>query len=353
MAMQLDERSPEQIKQDILDRMPGSLDTREGSFLSDMIGPLALEIWKDKEARRAMEGMFYVSESSGPYLDKAAAVFGIVRKPGTKARAVLHCTGQDGAVIPAGKVFLAGSLEFVVLEQAVVAEGQAQVLVEAAQPGRQYNVEAGAIGGQYENLAGLTAVSSQAAAGGIDEETDQALYRRYREHLQNPATSGNLAHYRQWALEVDGVGHAAVLPQMEGPGTVGVILADPEGRPVSQQTAQLCAGHIETLRPVGASVIVQPAQGLTIDISAQLRLEASTTLELVKERFTADLAAYFGQSAFSKRQLIYHRIAYMLLNIPGVADYRQLTLCGGQQDIQIGETQAAVLGEVALTLAAD
>ena len=45
MSAQLDERTPEQIKQDILNRMPDSLDTREGSFLSDMIGPLAIEIW--------------------------------------------------------------------------------------------------------------------------------------------------------------------------------------------------------------------------------------------------------------------------------------------------------------------
>lgn len=353
MPIQLDERTPEQIKQNILDRMPGSLDAREGSFLSDMIGPLALELWKDKESRRAMESMFYVSETSGPYLDKAAAVFGIVRKPGAKARALLELTGQDGTIIPKGKTFLAGSLEFIVLEQSVIENGRAQALAEAAQPGRQYNVEAGAIGQQYENLPGLTAVSSQAAVGGIDEETDQALCLRYREHLQNPATSGNKAHYRQWALEVDGVGHAAVIPQMEGPGTVGVILADPEGRPASQQVAEACASHIEALRPVGASVIVQPAQALVVDISARLRLETSTTLERVKERFAADLAAYFSQSAFSKRQLVYHRVAYMLLNIPGVADYRQLTVCGEQQDIQIGETQAPTIGEVEFTLETD
>lgn len=353
MAFSLDDRTPEQIKQDILDRIPGSLDTREGSFLSDMVGPLAMELWKDKQSRRAMEGMFYVSESSGAYLDKAAGVFGLVRKPGTRARAWLDCTGQDGTVIPAGKVFLAGSLEFAVVEQAVIEEGQARVLVEATQPGRQYNVEAGAIGQQYENLAGLTAVASQAASGGIDPETDQGLYLRYRDALQNPATSGNKAHYRQWALEVDGVGHAAVLPQMEGPGTVGVILADPEGRPVSQQTAEACAQHIEALRPVGARVLVQPAQGLAVDISAALRLDASVTLEQVRQGFLEELSRYFSQSAFSRRQLVYHRIAAMLLNLPGVVDYRQLTLCGGQQDIQIGETQAVVVGEVVLTLAAD
>lgn len=353
MSAQLDERTPEQIKQDILDRMPDSLDTREGSFLSDMIGPLAMEIWKDKESRRAMEDMFYVSENSGPYLDKAAVMFGLARKPGAKAQALLTCIGQNGVVIPAGKVFLAGNLEFIVLEQTIIAEGQAQVLVEAAQAGRQYNVEAGAIGQQYENLAGLTAVISQAAAGGIDGETDQALYQRYREALQNPATSGNKAHYRQWALEVDGVGHVAVLPQMEGPGTVGVILADAEGKPVSRQTVQLCAQHIEQVRPVGAQVIVQSAQGLEIDISAALYLESSAILEQVQQAFLEALSRYFGQSAFSKRQLVYHRIAFMLLDIPGVIDYRQLTVCGGQQDILIGETQTAVVGEVELSLAVD
>ncbi len=356
LAGRLDQRTPEQIKEDILGRMAGAaagLDTREGGFLSDMVGPLAMELWKDKQSRRAMEDMFYVTADSGEYLDKAAAVFGLVRKPGAKARALLEFTGQDGVVVPAGKVFLAGALEFATLEQTVLAEGRGQALAEALLPGRQYNVEAGAIGQQYENLPGLTAVISQAATGGIDRETDQALYSRYRDALQNPATSGNIAHYRQWALEVDGVGHVAVLPQMEGPGTVGVILADAEGKPVSRQTVQLCAQHIEQVRPVGAQVIVQSAQGLEIDISAALYLESSATLEQVQQAFLEALSRYFGQSAFSKRQLVYHRIAFMLLDIPGVIDYRQLTVCGGQQDILIGETQAAVVGEVELSLAVD
>lgn len=354
LAGRLDQRTPEQIKEDILGRMAGAaagLDTREGGFLSDMVGPLAMELWKDKQSRRAMEDMFYVTADSGEYLDKAAAVFGLVRKPGAKARALLEFTGQDGVVVPAGKVFLAGALEFATLEQTVLAEGRGQALAEALLPGRQYNVEAGAIGQQYENLPGLTAVISQAATGGIDQETDQALYSRYRDALQNPATSGNIAHYRQWALEVDGVGHAAVIPQMEGPGTVGVILADPEGKPATQQTAEACAKHIEERRPVGASVLVRPAQAVTVELAASLQLETPTTLERVRQALEEELTQYFAQAPFSRRRLAYHRAAAMLLGIPGVVDYRRLTLCGAEADLEIGETQAPVLGEVELTLA--
>ena len=78
--MQLDDRTPEQIKQDILDRLKTDIEKREGSFAQDIIGPTAMELWNAKEARRAWEGMFYVDENSGQYIDKAAKLFGITAR---------------------------------------------------------------------------------------------------------------------------------------------------------------------------------------------------------------------------------------------------------------------------------
>ena len=346
----LDERTPEQIKRDILARLDTAMETREGSFAQDIIGAVAQEMWADKQARQGMEAMFYVDENSGPYIDRAAAAYGITRKPGAKARALLHFTGTDGTVVPAGKVFLAGTLEFVMVEAVTLAAGAGQGWAEAAAVGAGYNVAAGAIGAQYENLSGLTGVRSDAAAGGIDAESDKALVDRYYDHLRNPATSGNKAHYRQWAKETPGVGDADVIPQMEGPGTVGVIVVDQEMQPVEEAVVQACGQHIEAVRPVGTgAVTVRSAQGLAIHVSAAVRMEASTTIETVQTAFAGALAAYLRQAAFVKRELLYNRIAFMLLDCPGVIDYTELVVNGGTANIAVGVHQVPVLGEIQVT----
>lgn len=346
----LDERTPEQIKGDILARLKTDIETREGSFAQDVVGAVAQELWADKQSRRGMEAMFYVDETSGPSIDRAAASFGITRKPGAKARALLHFTGTDGVVVPAGKVFLAGTLEFVMVEDAAIAEGTGQGTAEASQVGSRYNVAAGAIGAQYENLSGLTAVRSDAAAGGIDQESDRALVGRYYDHLRNPATSGNKAHYKQWAKETPGVGDADVIPQMEGPGTVGVIVVDQEMQPVGADVVEACRGHIEAMRPIGpGQVSVQSAEGLAVNVSATVRVEPSTTIEAVRAAFAAALDGYLKQAAFVKRELLFNRIAFMLLDIGGVIDYTALAVNGGTANIPVGQRQVPVLGAVEVT----
>lgn len=348
----LDERTPEQIKRDMLARLKTDIETREGSFAADVMGTVAQELWADKQSRQGMKAMFYVDENSGPYIDEAAAGFGIIRKPGAKARALLHFTGEDGTVVPTGKVFLAGTLEFVMLEDVAIAEGAGQGTAEAVEVGSRYNVAAGAIGAQYENLSGLTAVRSEAAAGGIDEESDSALVGRYYDHLRNPATSGNKAHYKQWAKEVPGVGDADVIPQMEGPGTVGVIIVDQEMQPVPPDVAQACSDHIEAVRPVGPGrVTVQSAEGVAIHVNATVRLEASTTITAVQTAFAAALASYLKQAAFVKRELLYNRIAFMLLDIEGVIDYTAMTVNGGTANVVLEARQVPVLGTVEVVAA--
>ncbi len=57
---------------------------------------------------------------------------------------------------------------------------------------------------------------------GVGVETDDELRERFFLTQRNNATSGNAEHYRQWALEVDGVYGAKVTPLWAGPGTVKV-----------------------------------------------------------------------------------------------------------------------------------
>jgi len=341
----------EQIKNDILNRISSDLDKSEGSFINDMVSGVAYEIWKVYQSMDALIPIAFVDETSGEYIDKRAAEYGIKRKPGTKAEVALSFTGTDGTVIPKGKIFVTSEgLQFETSEDVTIENGAASVTATAVEIGSEYNVEVETITGQLISLSGLTSVTNlEPATGGADPETDAALVKRLYDYLQNPATSGNAAHYRQWALEVDGVGAAKVIPLWNGPGTVKVLIVGNNNEPVDQSIVEKCRVHIEENRPIGATVTVVSAEGLPINVSVSVIIDSTTTLENVRDSFEEALRVYLRSIAFSKYTLVYNRVAYMLLDIPGVIDYTSLTINGGTTNITIGDDQVPVLGTVVIS----
>lgn len=337
----------EAIKSDILSRLNTDINTSEGSYTSDMVSTVAHEIWKYYQALDAVVPIVYIDETSGEYIDKRCAEYGIKRKPGIKATTKLTFTGIDNTKIEAGKVFLtAEGLQFETDSSVTITGGIATVSATAAEIGDEYNVDAGTITHQIVTVSGLISVTNTKAIGGTDEETDAALVARFYDFLQNPSTSGNASHYRQWALAVDGVGAAKVTPLWDGPGTVKVLITGDDNMPVDSAIVDNCALFIEANRPIGSTVTVLSAEGLAINVNLTIDLDHSTTVAEVKEALVRVLETYLKSIAFSKYTLVYNRIAAMILDIDGVSDYNSLTINGGTENITIGEDQVPVLGFV-------
>lgn len=340
-----DNITPESITRDILRDLAAIVDVREGSYTADLVAPAALEIYKLYQSMNAAAPQFYIDETSGPYIEKQGAWYGITRKAGARAAVRLSFTGQAGAVVPEGSAFATiGGLRFVTTASAVLPHDAPALAAEA---GRAYNVEAGEISRQCISVPGVTAVKNpQAAQGGADAESDKALYERIHAHRSRPATSGNANHYMQWALELDGVGAARVVECKNGPGTVGVMLAGPSGGPVDEATVAAAAAHIEAVRPVCVAVEVTSARAFAVNVKAAVRLASGATLEQVRASLAEHLGEYLRKLTFAKYELPYNRIAYMLLDIPGVENYTLLTVNGGTGDIAIAADAVPVLGEV-------
>lgn len=296
--------------------------------------------------------------TSGEYIDRRAGEYGIVRKEGVKARAILQFTGEDGTSVPTGSVFTTNTgLEFVTLEDARIADGTAQASSEAAEPGAQYNVEDGSITEQYQVIEGLTSVTNEAATGGIDQETDEALMERLNLLRRRPATSGNAYHYIMWALEVDGVGGAKVTPLENGPGTVGILIAGPDKEPVSSEIVESTLAHIEQERPIGALVTVESAQPIAVNISASVKLNGLVELSTVKEiliqkmqPFLSNLTKiYFEDPELKVYEVPINAVGAILIGIEGVLDYNTLKINGEITNLIIEKKQVPVLGTVNLT----
>ena len=353
-----EDQTPEVIRDRILSRMDTDLQTREGSYAFDQVSPMCFELWRVLMTLDELISAFYVDQNSGRYLDDHADLLGMARRAGTKAAAVIHFTGRNGVTVPAGTAFFTASgLEFDLVYDVVLVDGAGTGYLMAAQAGDKYNVDAGEIDQILRNISGLEAYTNDAATGGTDPESDTALFERIDVRRKNPATSGNEAHYREWALECDGVGAVKVTGLWAGPGTVRVLLVDYDRKPVDDAVVDACAAHIQTNRPVGADVTVLSAAGTEISVTATVTIDASTTVADVQAAFVSKLDTYLQELAneyfkFAEvysYTLHYNKVAALLMEIDGVIDFTVLTVNGGTSNITIDAAAVPVPGEVTVS----
>ncbi len=339
----------EDIKKDIINSISTDISTNEGTFLNNVISAVSYKIWQLYQSLDAIVPIAYVDETSGDYIDKRCNEFGITRKAGTKATVTLNFTGIDRSVIPKGKVFLTSDgYEFETNADVTISSGIASVTATAIDVGSIYNVNINSITLQLVNLYGLnTVTNSQAASGGTDAETDEELVKRFYAYLQSYATSGNSTQYKQWALEVNGVSNAKVIPLWNGAGTVKILIVGANNSPVDASVIQDCKDYIETQRPIGATVTIESAQGLNINVSATIVINTDiTSISVVKSAFESAIGAYLKSISFVNYTVVYNRIASILLNIDGVIDFTSLTINGVSTNITLSDNQVPLIGTV-------
>lgn len=341
----------EELLGNMLEPLKGKFDTQEGSVAYTILSPVAFELANYFEGLVGMEDMAFVNENSGEYIDRRAAEFGIRRKGGTKAKAILTFTGASGSEIPSGaEIEDDFGHTFIVEKGGTIGEdGTGSAVAYAEEPGAGYNAPANTIQYFVNYLDGVDSVTNEEAAeGGADQESDEALLSRLNDFRQRPATSGNAASYRQWALQVDGVGAAKILPLEKGAGTVGVLLAGYDKQPVNDKIVEAAKAHIESLRPIGATVEVRSGEAATVNVSATVTTDGGKMLTDIQGDFAVVLGRYLAELAFMGEALKMNRIGAMLLDIDGVLDYTGLQLNGGGGNLELGAGRLPVVGEVSL-----
>ena len=358
-------KTPADIQLEMIQRIGDKLQTMEGSFTGDMIAPVAREIWKLYLSLSALEPMFYVDETSGIYLDKQAAMFGITRKIGSNAVCVAHFLGTDGTVIPNGTVFeTASGLRYILTEDVTIAGGSGNGSLLASEIGQAYNIAADTPLRAISQISGLSIITHGAASGGMDAESNAAFCARYYDFLRRPATSGNGYHYQQWMTAVNGVGHARIVKLWDGPGSVLCIAADANYHHVDADVVESAQLYVDEQRPIGPEVTVQSVAETSINITATITKAASASIIDIKAAFSAAVQAYIdalvslsfstiiNAANESLEQygyiVVYNKIAALLVETDGVVDFTSMTVNGDAENIIVAYDHIPVLGEVAI-----
>lgn len=340
----------EDIKADILARITG-IDKREGSFVSDMVSSVSMEMEAEYQELSNMLDRMFITTNSGDYLDRRAGEYGITRKDGTKATGTITFSGNADVTIPAGTLVATKSgLTFETTEEGTIETEDVDVLIRSLSIGAKYNVAASQITELPVGVIGVTEITNGVeTTGGTDGETDAELRKRLMLRLQNPPTSGNESHYKMWALEVDGIGDARVFPEDGGAGTVKIIPVTTQKRAPNSDTIAKVLSHIEENRPIGASVAVVAPQETAINVSAVITLNSGYTLNDIKEGYTEALTKYLTDSVLKLYTVDYYKCLSLFYDLPGVSKVTSFKLNNATSNVTISDANIQVIGTVTIT----
>lgn len=306
----------------------------EGSFLNDMVSGNTLELSKMYVELSNIHKIAFIEDTYDQLLDKRVNEFGVYRKLGTEATGEVEFTGENGVEISNGTIISYKDLLFVVIKDVVIGGEEGNISpVQALEIGTRYNILSDCEFKLNETIFGIEKITNiNKFSGGTEIETDEELRERFFRVQKNQATSGNKAHYEEWALEVDGVYNAKVYPRWDGAGTVKVLLFGQNNQAVEEEIITKCREHIEEEMPIGATLTVTTPVPLDISISASMELENGYTLDMVKNSFIESINQYFRNVT---REIVYTKIMGILISTSGVHDLSNLLVNNSTDNIVI------------------
>lgn len=334
------------ILKNMLDRVPEDYDKTEGGLFFDNLSPVSFEIENLLIVMKEMFDNTFGMTAKGKYLDLIVQEENLQRRMATKARGMVEFKGTQGTVIPKGFVVSSDSFNFKTLRECIVTNrGSIAVEIEAELQGSKSNLPVGAITKIPIALAGVNSVTNiTETTDGFDVETDEELRERYLFKIRETITSGNIHHYKKWALEVDGVGAAKIFPLWAGNGTVKVVIIDNKKEIAQSELIQRVKAYIDSVRPVGATVTVASARPKLVNVNVNVEISKNTDQEEVKENIKKNLIKYFKQVAFADRYLSYAKVGSVVLQTEGVLDYQELKLNNDKRNVPIADEEIIQLG---------
>lgn len=348
----IENSDPNTIQERMMNNLPVGISDMPGDFPYDFTMPTAIEISRFIQYNlvRILMLMFPMW-AWGEWLDMHGLSAKVTRKLANLAKGEVTVTGTPGTVIPIGTVFCTEgssdmeSIEFATTQEAEISEnGTVDIPVAAVIPGAGYNVTHGVVILQKQINKNIFSVTNQSPIrGGTDEEDDDTYRERILEKLRSAELSfvGCDADYVRWAKEVPGVGSAIVEPEWKGPGTVKVVVADPDGSAVGEDVIKAVEDYIISLSdrskrlcPIGADVTISTTTEMRIKYSAVVEIEQGYTIESVKTAFAKKLSEYY-RTAKEKGEVRYTAVVAHLSYTEGVADFRDFNLNDGTSNMDI------------------
>jgi uncharacterized phage protein gp47/JayE len=344
--MQLEDKTFDIILDRMLSKVPDGIDKREGSVIYDALAPAAAELAQVYIELYSAKNSLSPDTSTGDELTEYAYERGVFRKGATKSIR----KGIFNTNIPLNSRFSAQNNTFKAIEHI----SNFEYKLECEQAGEEGNIYTGPLS-PIDYIEGLNSAElTDVLVPGVNEESDEQLRNRLRQNFIDPAQDGNIAQYKQWAGDYEGIGAAKVFPLWNGGNTVKVAITNrlfqvADSTLVNEFQEYLDPGSQglgNGKAPLGSKVTVTGGVRKDINITGNVILaDGFTEPDGVSEA----ISEYLASVTYVKNSVSYMRVAVAILDLPSIVDLNNFTVNGGTADIELIGEEIPTLNSINLT----
>jgi len=348
-----EDKTYQNILEEVLANAPAGVDIRQGSIFYDAVAATCYKIAQYYADLSTSFDLVFLATAVDEYLDQKGAEYGLYRSNATAAKyEYLYSGARPGA----GERFFAGGLYFLlrVLSNGVYAL-EAETLGQASN-----DILEGTAAIPVNNIGGLlSSTFGKLIEPGVDIESDDDYRQRIREKTAGSAENGNRQHYKTWCEEVAGVGRARIIPLWNGENTVKGVIIGGDGLPATAAVIEQVQEYIDPggtglgngVASIGAHFTAVPATALTVNVTFTADLSSGSTIEMAKAEATAAIITYFRDLTWNtpdSEEIVVRisNVGALLYALPSIIDYADLTFNGMAANIEVENTEVAILGEV-------
>ena len=205
--------------------------------------------------------------------------------------------------VASGTVCLSGEgMAFETVEDVMLRAGETSVeaAARAVEPGTLGNAVAGSITRMQTAPDGIETVTNpHGFTGGRDREADGQYRERILESCRGLSNGANIAFYRELALGVDGIDQVQVAPCINGPGSVGLMVAAEHGT-VSDTALEELEALLKSRRELGIEVVVSLPENVAVTVKADILPAEGYTLGQAMSLVEEAIAACFTGERMGK-----------------------------------------------------
>lgn len=344
----------ESILQRMLDKMPNTLDKREGSVIYDALAPAAVELQLMYIELDVILNESFGDTASRTYLIKRAAERGLT--PNDATYAILK--GVFNKAVNIGARFSLGTLNYAVTE--VVDNTTHSYKLKCETAGVIGNSQFGKLV-PIDYIDGLTSAQlTELLIPGEDEEATETFRARYLASFDSQAYGGNIADYKEKVNAISGVGGVKVYPVWAGGGTVKLVIINSEYEVPSAEmikTVQTTidpvtnSGEGDGVAPIGHKVTVVGATAQSINIGLTLTFSGTYTFADLKASIESLIDAYFLEinKTWDDNMVSIIRVSQIetrILTLSGIVDVQNTTLNGVAGNLTLDANSIAVRGTI-------
>lgn len=349
----------------MLDRVPDKVDKREGSIIWDTLAPAAMEL------ASAYEELDYTIDQQNPKTADREHLLAMgdtyAMYPFEPTQAIVEAeliTDPPTRIVPVGTRFRWAEFNYVVISF----EGNSTYRLQCEQAGEDGNKAFGRIQPIY-NVNGLKSANiTGLLIPGTDIEDTEDFLERFLEHFQEKAFGGNMADYKQKLAGIQGVGGAKIIRHFENQDFwVEVVFIDSRDLKPTEETVAFVQETMhpllpdyeqptiensgDGLAPIGHVVFVHPVEERTINLGLQIEFSRNYTWEQLQDQITQAIEDYLADLRHDWPDIEYtivrvSGIELAILGVPGVLDVHDTLINGQTNNLQLGEREIPILGEV-------